>query len=77
MSRYEPLWRYIKNSKASELALTFAEAEKIMGFTLDHAFLNRKKELEEYGWQVKKISLKERTIAFEKKADGSFGQEKP
>ena len=31
----------------------------MLGFEIDHLFLNCKKELEEYGYKVGKISLKE------------------
>lgn len=36
------------------------------GLPIDHSFLNAKKELLAYGYQVKKISLKEQTVLFEK-----------
>ena len=42
------------------------EIEKIEGFPIDHSFLTFKKELSEYGFKVGKISLKEKTVAFEK-----------
>jgi len=34
--------------------------------TFSEAFLNYKKELMEYGYQVSKISLKEKTVVFKK-----------
>lgn len=37
----------------------------MLGFEIDHSFLNCKKELEEYGYKVGKISLKEQKIIFE------------
>ena len=42
--------------------LTFDDIEKVCGFSVDHSFLNAKKELEAYGYQVGKISMKERTV---------------
>ena len=42
------------------------DMEKIEGFPIDHSFLTFKKELSEYGFKVGKISLKEKTVAFEK-----------
>ena len=41
--------------------LTFEEIQDIAGISIDHSFLNYKKELAEYGYQVGKISLKEQT----------------
>jgi len=34
---------------------------------IDHLFLNFKKELTNYGYQVGKISMKEKSVSFEKK----------
>lgn len=66
MSKYEKLWNYINNCNDDTLTLTFAEIGNIVGAPLDHAFLRYKKELAEYGWEVKKISMKEQTVTFEK-----------
>ena len=60
MSKYEPLWRHIQITDSS--VLTFDDIEKVCGFPVDHSFLNAKKELEAYGYQVGKISMKERTV---------------
>ena len=46
--------------------LTFDEIEKIAGIPIDHSFLNCKKELLNYRYQVGKISLKGKTVYFEK-----------
>lgn len=40
------------------------EIENIAGVPLDHSFLTYKKELLEYGWQVKKIHMKEKCVEF-------------
>lgn len=66
MSKYEPLWNYIKNENKDELKLSHDEISKILNFKLDHSFLSFKKELLEYGYEVKKISLKESFIIFKK-----------
>ena len=50
----------------NKLMLTFEEVRDVLGFEIDHSFLNCKKELEEYGYKVGKISLKEQSITFEK-----------
>lgn len=41
MSKYAPLWEYI--AERGECALTFADIERVLGFAVDHAFLNAKK----------------------------------
>ena len=60
MSKYDPLWEYVKSYAPSKL--TFDEVRQICGFSIDHAFLNCKKELEAYGYQVGKISMKNQTV---------------
>lgn len=66
MSKYEKLWYYIKSSNENAITLTFAEIGAISGVPLDHSFLQYKKELPEYGWEVRKISMKEQKVLFEK-----------
>lgn len=66
MSKYSPLWDYIKKSETSPLTLTFEEIGEIAGIPIDHSFLTYKKELLAYGWQVKKISMKGQTVIFER-----------
>lgn len=66
MSKYDLLWQYVQESGSGTLKLTFAEIEKILGTPIDHSFLTYKKELTEYGYQVGKISMKERTVVFVK-----------
>ncbi len=66
MSKYEPLWNYIKENNKEDYKLSFAEIKDILGFELDHSFLTFKKELKEYGYEVKKISLKEKIVIFNK-----------
>ena len=62
MSKYEPLWKYIKENKKEEYKLTYEEIRNILGFDIDHSFLKYKKELLEYGYEVSKISIKEKYI---------------
>lgn len=66
MSKYNALWEYVKNSGAQSLKLTFDEKQNIAGVPIDHSFLNFKKELADYGCRVGKISMKEKTVSFEK-----------
>lgn len=64
MSKYNALWIYISNSLRDEIILSFEEVTNILGFEIDHSFLNSKKELNEFGYRVDKISLKLKTIKF-------------
>lgn len=66
MSKYETLWNYIKSSDKDNLKLTYDEIKNILGFEIDHSFLKYKKELENYGYKVDKISLKEKYVLFSK-----------
>jgi hypothetical protein len=64
MSKYEKLWNYFTDKTESVIILSYEEIEKILGFPIDHSFLTFKKELITYGYQVDKISLKEKTVRF-------------
>lgn len=57
MSKYNPLWEYIQKREESPLKLTFSEIRDILRTEIDHSFLKYKKELTEYRYEVKKISL--------------------
>ena len=67
MSKYNALWEYVKNSGKQSLKLTFDEIQNIAGVPIDHSFLNFKKELTNDGYRVGKISMKEKSVGFEKK----------
>lgn len=67
MSKYEPLWQYIKDNNKEEYKLSFEEVKKIVGFDFDHAFLTYKKELIDYGYEFKKLSLREKWVWIVKK----------
>ncbi|TGY66908.1 hypothetical protein [Dubosiella muris] len=66
MSKYDPLWHWIQERETPDFVLEFDEIGKILGFPLDHSFLTFKKELPAYGFQVQKISMKNKTVAFKK-----------
>ncbi len=70
MSKYNKLWRYIRESGKPQQLLTYDEIEEISGVPLDHSFLNCKKELLTYGYAVKKISMKAHTVLFVKTKEG-------
>ena len=48
MSKYDPLWNWIKENGTDSFRLTFEEIEKIAGLPIDHSFLNYKKERSQY-----------------------------
>lgn len=64
MSKYEKLWAYFLKRKEDKIILSFDEIEKISEIKIDHSFLNYKKELEQYGYRVNRISLKNKTVEF-------------
>lgn len=66
ISKYEPLWRYLKENKKDSYKLSYEEIKNILGFDIDHSFLTYKKESKEYGYKVGKISMKEKTVMFNK-----------
>ena len=66
MSKYNNLWKSIKKNGGQSFKLSFDEIKNIAGIAIDHSFLNYKKELLEYGYEVKKISLKDKTVFFQK-----------
>ena len=67
MSKYDPLWKYIADADKDALQLTFDEIQAILGFPIDHSFLQFKKELPGFGFEVGKISLKNQTVHFKRK----------
>lgn len=66
MSKYEHLWKYLKENNKDNYKLSYGEIKEILGFDIDHSFLTYKKEAKEYGYEVSKISMKEKTIIFNK-----------
>ena len=66
MSKYDALWEYVQDSREADFKLSFDEIGDIAGVPLDHSFLNYKKELGSYGYEVGKISMKNKTVEFHK-----------
>ena len=66
MSKHDSLWNYLKNNKKDNYLLSFEEIKNILGLEIDHLFLKYKKELKEYGYEIKKISLKVKTVELKK-----------
>lgn len=66
MSKYKALWEYVANSDNFPLKLSFDDIFDVLGFPIDHSFLTYKKETAEYGFIIKKVSLKEKSVTFDK-----------
>ncbi|MDO4377054.1 MAG: hypothetical protein Q4C38_02815 [bacterium] len=60
------LWTYIKDNDKQEYIFIYDDIKNILGFNIDHAFLTYKKELIEYGYEVLKISLKDKMVMIKK-----------
>lgn len=69
MSKYEPLWKYLKENNLDKYKITFEEIKNILGFEIDHSFLTYKKEIKDYEYEVGKIFMKEKYIIFNKIID--------
>ena len=66
MSKYEPLWIYLKKEQKESFRLSFDDIFNILGFKIYHSFLKYKNEAKDYGYEVIKISLKEKYIIISK-----------
>lgn len=66
MSKYDPLWNYLKKNNEKNYKLTYDEIKNILGFEIEHSFLKYKKELENYGYVVVKINMKNKMVEFNK-----------
>ena len=64
MSKYEPLWKYLKDNNKENYKLSYKKIKNILRFDIDHSLLTYKKESKEYGYEGGKISIKEKTIIF-------------
>jgi hypothetical protein len=65
MSKYDPLWEFIRKTGKARYDLSFSDIARILGFEIDHSFLTYKKESLAFGYEVKKISLKRKTVLIE------------
>lgn len=66
MSKYANLWQALETDGRENFYLTYEEIETILGFPIDHSFLTYKKEAKDYGYEVGKISMKEKKVNFKK-----------
>lgn len=69
MSKYEPLWRFLQTDGSNKLELSFDRIHEILGFEIDHSFLNYKKEAADFGYTVGKISIKNQVVDFDRTAN--------
>ncbi|HAB61830.1 MAG TPA: hypothetical protein DCE48_14245 [Lachnospiraceae bacterium] len=66
MSKYDSLWKSVQENGNPSIKLSFDEVKEVAGIEIDHSFLKFKKEAIDYGYEVGKISLKEKTVIFNK-----------
>ncbi|MCI8348037.1 MAG: hypothetical protein HFE74_01210 [Firmicutes bacterium] len=66
MSKYDPLWNYLKENKKDSYKLSYEEIKDILNFDIDHSFLTYKKDAKDYGYEVGKISMKDKTVIIKK-----------
>lgn len=64
MSKYHALWEWLAKNGGDGITLSFDEIAEHAGASLDHSFLTYKKELLDYGYEVKKISMNAQAVAF-------------
>ena len=69
LSKYNTLWDYVMKNCCEQLQLSFDDIKSILGFEIDHSFLNFKKELTTLGFSVKKISMKGKYVIFTKNTE--------
>ena len=46
MSKYNPLWNWIKENDTDRFKLTYAKIEKIVGLPIDHSFFKYKNSID-------------------------------
>lgn len=54
--------------------LSFDDVESVLGIPIDHSFLNSKKDLIPLGFEVRKISLKNKFVRFKSALPGTKRQ---
>ena len=69
MSEHEPLWKHLQSDGRATFQMTFDEIKAVLGFEIDHSFLNAKKEATQFGYEVGKISMKGKFVTFSELAD--------
>ncbi len=62
MSKYDSLWKYLKENNKESYKLSYEGIQNILGFDIDYSFLTYKKESKKYEYEVGKISMKEKTV---------------
>lgn len=69
ISKYQPLWRHLQSYKDNTFRMSFDEIKAVLGFDIDHSFLNGKKEAAQFGFSVGKISIKQEIVIFNRVRD--------
>ena len=66
MSKYELFWKKVAENGNETQIYTFEDVRSATGYQIEHSFLTYKKELLEFGYEVSKISVKNKTILIKK-----------
>ena len=66
MDKYSKLWEYISSQGKDSLELNFDQIAEISGVPLGHSFLNYKKNLLPYGFEVEHVFMKKKLVRFRK-----------
>lgn len=66
MSKYDLLWKYLEEHRQDIYQLSFGKIKDTVGDDIDDSFLNYKREVKKYGYEVENISLKEKKVIFKK-----------
>ena len=61
-----PTINYVKENNLDCYKLSYDKIKEILGFDIEHSFLKYKSELINYGYIVKKISIKEKYVIIER-----------
>lgn len=67
VDKYGKLWDYVAAQDRDVLELTFDRIGEVSGAPLDHSFLNAKKNLVPYGFEVERIFMKQKLVRFKKR----------
>ena len=55
MSKYESLWKYIKDNNKDSYKLSYEKIKNILGFEIDYLFFKYKKELKNLNMKLVKF----------------------
>jgi len=72
MDKYSKLWERFDGKIEAKITLSFDEIKTIAWIDVDHSFLKFKKNLENHGYTLEKISQNERLMVFRKLIQGQI-----